>query len=312
MLKERILQTLHFFDLQEFPLTLQELYNFLLADLELIRPFMDTEMNLSGEFTATKGVENFSLWAVYACLNGELVGRVEEQHGFYCLPGRGELIPRRLENYQYGLKREKLIKRYVGALRHLPFVRGAALGGSQALGPSRENSDIDLFIITDEKFLALARTIITIYFQAIGRRRHGKKIANRFCLNHYVSRPKELKILRNLYSAMEYLRLRPLVYARAVGDFKIANKSWLEKFFVNAEKLENFKDEPRSRLQRILEKIFEGKFGLWLESFLKNWQVKKIQAGKFIVVEEDEFSFHPNSKQQKLLADFFGSKNIVA
>src|SRR5262249_39445543 len=109
---------------------------------------------------------------------------------------------------------------------------------------------------------------------------------------------------RNLYTALEYLKLRPVVYPHVVWAFKKSNQAWLQIFLPNLSLEEPNKQKP-SRFQQILEKIFVNGFGQWLEKQLKNWQLAKIKKQKFIVVEEDELSFHPDSKQQSLLADFF-------
>ena len=110
-----------------------------------------------------------------------------QKNGFYCLKGRAAIIDQRLANYIYGIKRERRIRRFIGGLRFLPFVRRAALAGSQAQGVQKSDSDIDLLIIVEPEFLWLGRTAVTAYFQILGLRRHGKKIANRFCLNHYLA-----------------------------------------------------------------------------------------------------------------------------
>ena len=104
-------------------------------------------------------------------------------------------------------------------------MRGAALAGSQAQGVQKPGSDIDLLIIVEPKFLWLGRTVVTFYFQLLGTRRHGKKIADRFCLNHYLAGVKTIGELKNLYTAWEYAKLRPLIYEGAVTEFQ-EKKQW--------------------------------------------------------------------------------------
>ena len=62
-------------------------------------------------------------------------------------------------------------------------------------------------------------------------------------------------------------------------------------------------------LSRILgllrDRMLAGKFGGWLERLLKNWQMPKIRREEFILVMEDELSFHPSSKQTTILGNFF-------
>lgn len=317
MLKQRILSTLKFFDLQDYPVTLLELHKFLLADVQILKSKINTSWELISESASDN--QKLSINEVLSCLDKECQNETKQQNGFYCLPGRTEIIDRRLANYFYGIKRERRIRRFIGGLRFLPFVRGAALAGSQAQGAQKTASDIDLLIIVDPKFLWLGRTAVTAYFQMLGLRRHGDKIANRFCLNHYLAGVKTLTELRNLYTAWEYAKLRPLVYGAAVAEFQQKNSFWIQAFFPNFESpiyhilapsyfkrggLHGSPDES-TWLQKSLERMLTGKFGRWLESKLKNWQLPKIRQEEFILVREDELSFHPQSKQQTLLQRFF-------
>ncbi len=303
MLKQRILQTLRFFDLQDYPLTLLELHGYLLADADKIRPALDSQWDLNKELEAG---EKVGIDEVLKCLDTDCWGEVESTMGFYCLKGRQDIIKKRLRNYAYGIKREKLIRRYARFLKYIPFVRGAALAGSQALGQQKENSDIDLLIITDQEFLWLARTLVTGYFQLIGKRRYGTKITNRFCLNHYIAAPREVTDYKNLYTAGEYIKLRPLACQGTVYRFQYNNKAWILGLFPNAQFLKG--DMANFRTQKILEGLFTNRFGYWLEKKLQNWQLPKIRTQeKFIVVKGDELSLHPQSKQQGLLESFFKS-----
>lgn len=301
MLKDQIISTLRFFDLQDWPLTLAELHNFLIADWQELKQRLDSQSEITG---SNRPSEEVTIDKILDCLDTQAAGFVENTLGFYHLPGRAKLANLRLNGYFYGIAREKLIKKYINGLKHIPFVRGVALAGSQAMGGQKETSDIDLLIIADPRFMWLARTLVTGYFQILGKRRHGKFIANRFCLNHYLAGPKKISQLRNLYTAGEYAKLRPLIYPENISAFQTANLDWLKAFFPNL----NFgqqKKSAQSGAQKFFENFFSGGFGRFVERFLKNWQLPKINKQKFIVVEDDELSFHPDSKQQNLLADFF-------
>ena len=302
MLKDRILSTLEFFNLQDYPLTLLELHRFLITDVSNLKDNLDNQGELlSGELVPAAFVP---IDKILECLDNECKNEVQNHLGFYYLAGRQVIVDNRLHNYFYGIQREKLIKRYIGGLKYLPFVRAAALAGSQAMGQQKKTSDIDLLIITAPGFLWLARTLVTAYLQVVGKRRHGQKIANRFCLNHYLAGAKVLDNDRNLYTACEYLKLRPLVFSNAVWEFQKNNAAWIKFCFPNADFLEAEKHKPPST-QIVLEKLFNGKFGLWLERLLKNWQMARIRRQKFIVVEEDELSFHPHNRKDNLFKSFF-------
>lgn len=303
MLKDRILSTLKFFDLQDYPLTLLELHQFLLEDFSIIQKYLDSNWEIVSQEYGEPSLP-VTAGEILKSLETECQGLVENYKGFYFLRGKEPLVKQRLSNYCYGIKRERLIRRYIPILKHLPFVRGAALTGSQALGQQKDNSDIDLLVITDPKFMWLTRTLITAYFHIIGLRRHGEKVANRFCLNHYLAGPKKLSELRNLYTAMEYIKMRPLIYEKNIFEFQKENLDWIKVFFPNWQIVQP-EDELATKTHGFLEKIFNNAFGLALEKRLKNWLAPRIKKQEFILVKEDELSFHPQSRQKFLLTEFF-------
>lgn len=302
MLKNRIISTLKFFDLQDYPVTLLELHEFLIEDLQILRTRINTSWELINESVGFNLKVNID--EVLKCLETECQNEVRQKNGFYCLQGRINIIDQRLANYIYGIKRERRIRRFIGGLGYLPFVRGAALAGSQAMGQQKEASDIDLLIIVEPKFLWLGRTLVTAYFQILGMRRHGKKISNRFCLNHYLGGIKTISELRNLYTAWEYIKLRPLAGRGVVKEFQLKNYSWTSAFFPNLE-LKPEKAETATGSQKFFETLLSGKFGSFLENQLRSWQLPKIRREEFILVRQDELSFHPQSKQEILLNRFF-------
>lgn len=306
MLKDRILSTFTFFSLLELPLTLLELERYLLPEGSVLRGMLNEQW----EITESDQSEQLRIpiGEILHCLEHECSQEIFSKNGFYFLKGQDFLAENRWQNYSFGFKREQLITRYAPLLRHLPFVRGVALSGSQAMGLQKAGSDIDLLVITDSRYLWLARTLITGYFQLFGIRRHGNHVSNRFCLNHYLASPKELAEYKNSYTAFEYLKLRPLVYGYMIQRFQKFNSGWMLRLFPNAAIIpEGFVSV--SRFQKALEYCIDATFGRWLELKLKKIQLPKIRsAEKFIVASEDELSFHPGSKQQGVLQSFFNEK----
>lgn len=281
MLQDRIISTLRFFDLQNLPLTLFELHKFLIADSPAA---LEDVLNDAKEL--------------------EKQGKLKAWHGYYFLPGKQELVKTRLSNYEFGITREKLINKYGPKLAYVPFVRSVSLAGSQALGQEKSSSDIDLFIITAPRRMWTARTFVTAYFHIFGVRRHGKFIANRFCLNHYIVGKKLMTEGRSLYTAMEYSKLRPLVYPGPLQEFYQQNLAWMKDFFPNLSQAQS-NEISQPFLQKFIERGLVGKFGDWLEEKLKDIQEKRIHTDQYVRVLEDELSFHPDSREESLLSDFF-------
>lgn len=303
MLAERILSTLRFFDLQKFPLTAYELYQYLIADIPSLKSKLDDRYEIISDGVGPAPAVHYdTILTQLHILSRE--GRIVSKNGFYSTVGNESLISDRFKNYLTGLPRERRIARYLTLAKHIPFVRGIALAGSQALGQQRKTSDIDLLIITDPHRMWTARTLLSIWFHIFGVRRHGQKIANRFCLNHYLANPREVDAERNLYKAMEYTKLRSVVGADQIRKFQRANEVWIRQFFPNVN-FPSIKSQPKSRLQILLEKVFNNRMGDWLERRLGQWQQNRIRQDQFVFVRKDELSFHPESKHTALLEGFF-------
>lgn len=305
MLAERIHNTLRFFDLQNYPLTAWEVYWFLITDLKTLRDRIDSNYELeSGDTQAPISPVHFdTILTQLRVLVFEKT--IIEKNGFYCLAGQEKIIDDRQKDYLLGLKRERLLNKFMPPIKHIPFVRCVVLLGSQAMGQQKTSSDIDLFVITDEKFLGLARFFLTSYFQILGLRRHGKKIANRFCLNHYLAGSRTLTYDRNLYTAFEYIKFRPLVYGQVFRDF-LAKNGWVNDFFPHSKPNRPKNIDPTGTpLQNFLERLFQNKGGYWLEQKMITSQLKRINKEEFNISNTLELSFHPNNRKHKLFQNFF-------
>lgn len=305
MLESRIINTLEFFDLQDIPLTAFEIHKYLLNDAAHVLAHLD------GSWEVVNPVENtglpISLATVQSVLSALLSGpaaAVKTFRGYYFLAARSnDFVLRRLENYQYAVRRERRIKRYGSYIRHIPFVRGVGLVGSQALGQYRTASDIDILVFVDPNFIWLARVMLTTYFQVLGLRRHGRYVADRFCLNHYIAGAKQLRRDRNLYTAGEYAKMRPLYPSSVLEQFKSNNGPWIRLFFPHTSTRPVA--EIISIIQSTLEKILDNSFGRAIDRWLKRSLLGRIKQDSFVVVEDDELAFHPHNRKAGLFAAFF-------
>ena len=279
MLKNSIFETLAFFDAQDLALTAMELKNNLKTD--------------AGPSEIEK------------CIDQDLRGKAENKDGLFFLRGRSELVAKRKQRYQISLLRFRKAKRYLKFLRHLPYLRAVALSGSQALLNSETGSDIDLFIITKKNRVWITRALISLYFQIIGQRRHGKHIANRFCLNHYLAAGQEIQEDRNLYTAVEYASLLPVLGSAEMDKFWQANQ-WVKEFLPHAsfETKSQFFAFEFSGSQKICETVLDYTVGPALNYLLGRYQKRRIRKQEYILVSENELSFHPGSRGQQVLKTY--------
>jgi predicted nucleotidyltransferase len=281
MLAVAILRTVKYFDSQEHALSLLDISKFLLK---------------------IPGLEDrpYSLREILIELESTLKDEVEEKSGFYFLKGREELVKKRLENYLYASPRLKRARKFLPFVRHLPFIEGVAMGGSEALSNSRRESDIDIFVLTTKGRTYLARVFFTAYFQILGMRRHGKHIANRFCLNHYAEEGKYLNEDHNLYTAVEYASFIPFFGGDKIYKFHMKNQDWIKQYLAQPLFVE-VKTPPASGIKRGMEFLINILSGDRLENFAKKWQKKRIKPEEGIIVLDDELSLHPKSKGLQVL-----------
>jgi predicted nucleotidyltransferase len=281
VLNNQIIKTLEYFDVQDHPLTLLEVYKYLLklGPQDSIADLMEVESSLSD-------------------LQSQRL--ILQDKGFYFLPGREALVKSRLENNYYSTARLNLAKKYLPGVRFVPFVSAIALTGSEAINNSKQGSDIDLLVLTEPNRIWTARLLLTAYFQILGVRRHSRYIENRFCLNHYIQESKVVDRERHIYTAVEYVSLLPFYGSDKIYQFQQLNLDWI-KVHLAQPQIVKYPNRSKTYFKIVVEKILDNKFGNVIENLSGKFQKRRIHIQDSIVVENDELSFHPGNKGRKVL-----------
>ena len=282
---QAVLRTIQYFDVQDHAVTLIEIHKYVLR--------------------ISTNQQTLSLVAIQKILETDLQDMVSSGSGFFVLTNRTELISKRLQNNFYAVKRIKRARRYLPLVRFIPFIAGVALSGSEALSNSKQGSDIDLLVLTKSNRLWLGRIGISIFFQMIGMRRHTIYISDRFCLNHYVDLGKTINRDQNIYTAIEYVSLIPYFGGDAIYAFIKRNMSWISEYLVQPQ-IAKVTTMEGSVVAKAIEWMLKNPFGNMLELLAGKAQRKKIHLQEFIIVEDDELSFHPGSKGQQVLKKALG------
>lgn len=288
-LAKNILTTIVYYDVLDYPLTVFEMEKYLIR-AEMQNPGVE---------------EKFDLAQIMRVLGGEELKKlVEEYQGFYFLPNRQELVAQRLERNKISEKKIKIALRVVRWLRFVPFARMIAITGRLAMKNAEERSDLDLLVVIKKGQLFTGRFLVTALVHLLGQRRHGEKIKNRICLNHFLA-DGSIAEVQSLFSANEYSFLLP-VFGSFSGFY--TKNSWIKEFkpnfSENSESARNVKDSLFSKTLRSLgEKILDFQF---IEKALSKWQKEKIrknpktsQKGSVIICKETELAFWPNFENQE-------------
>lgn len=288
MLRKTVLATVAYYDALDYPLSEFEVWKHLIADRS------DTVSDIPG------------LGQVAAVIDSLVAnGSVTRCRGFVTLPHRETLVPERIRSEKYSVGKIKRAARLVRRIAWVPFVRMIALTGSLSMKHGDHESDWDLFIVLSKGAIWRGRTLVSLVLQLMGKRRHGRHIENRACLNHFVTDGSLQIGMQDYFSASEYRFMYTFIGRETERRFELANR-WIARLKPTYQLTEI----PNSwlygtqvaflKLQAWLERIFswEG----W-ETMLSRWQKQKIERnpksqtpGAFIVANDEALIFLPHPK----------------
>lgn len=289
-LRERCLATIAYFDLFDYPLTLEEVHRFFLGEQPLLpelKSFLENE---------------------------QLVSR---QDGYFFLKGRDLITVTREQREAVSAKYWKKVRVYLPFIQFVPFVRMVGVCNTLSYNNASAESDIDLFIVAQKGRLFFVRFLTVLLFSLLGVRRHGTRIAGRFCLSFYVDESAlNLQAIQSgdhdIYLPFWILTMRP-VYGRPSYEKFIRENFWVSKYF--GRPLSLVQDFWRPNFLRLLailkEKIWGGSWGDALEKKFREHQMKRhlrkkdfFPAESSIVVDEHMLKFH-NIDRRKDVAQRF-------
>ncbi len=283
--KKALLQTITFFDIFDFALTREELCDYMLY-------------------------KRWSLDELKAFTNHERF--IVETHSHVYLKGRALSLKVRKDKEHQARKLIKKAKKHVKYMQMLPFVRTVALCNSLSFYNAERESDIDLFIIAEKKRLFFARSMVWLYTQLLGLRRHGDKTKGRFCLTFFVSREHlnlvDIKRDDDIYFVFWLRLMRPLIGQSTYQELISENK-WLSDYFdypIDQKKHLLPPSPVLAKIQKIFEFLFKRRLGDGIEYVLKKWQKRRSQkkAEKLpnkdgIIITDTVLKFHNNDMRKQ-------------
>jgi|SRR3989339_55945 len=281
--KQAILSTFAFFDMFDYPLTKDEVEEYLYK-LPLDQHQIDIYLRESPQISYSDGL--------------------------YCLKGREENFVKTQERKEIARKLWKKISRFRKIFDTIPFVRMIAVGNNLSYDNPTKKSDIDLIVITKPGRMFIARTLLTFWTHLFGSRRYANKIKNRFCLSFYITEDnlnmdKIALDDHDIYLAYWIKNLQPIC-----GDYQTyidlidINRKYLSGFFqtpVNYQKRHYRPNNGMIKSLRIFqENLLSGKLGDKIEKHLKNWQIsrmhRKLEAldkkDASIIISDQILKFH--------------------
>ena len=283
-IKKNILTTLAYFDLFNYPLTIDEIALYLPVKCETCQ---------------------FE-YALKCLVIDRLVFHMDK---FYCLKNDYFLIERRLNGNARALPMISTARKVSNLLIRFPFVRGIAISGSLSKNFAEEDSDIDLFIITAKNKLWIART----FMHCLKKLTFLVNKEDYFCMNYYIDE-QQLQIReKNFYTAIEIATLIPLHGDNTFEHFYVANH-WTRNFLPNKYmRLSTAKALKPSYLKKMVETLFNNAAGNAFDNMLmkitaKRWLKKvgqnKLNAKGFVMSMDTGKHYakpDPKNFQEKLI-----------
>lgn len=280
-LEEKVLNTLVYFDIFNYPLKAPEVFSFIRS--------------------------NVSQQCVSECLH-ELTkrGHVFSFGDLYSLHADERNCQRRISGNIEATKWLSVAGKQANFIGQFPFVRGVMASGSLSKGYMDEKSDLDFFIVTEPGRLWIARTLLVLYKRIFLRNCHKE-----FCVNYFVDL-NHLEIEeKNIFTATELVTLIPL-YNESAYHAVLASNGWARRIFPNYQFVpESGVPTKRSGIKRLFE-IITYPFTAPLDKLFMNISLRRWMKiyGASYSTEDFQIAFktkrhvsknHPNHYQKKVL-----------
>jgi len=198
-----------------------------------------------------------------------------------------------------------------------PFVKSIAISGSMSKGVSKDDGDIDFFIITANNRLWLCRTIL-ILFKKIFRLNSHKY----FCLNYFVSESHLQIPDKNIFTSTELAYLTP-TYGKDIFNNLLKTNDWYSEKFPTEGLRINFGSVTKKSylLKRLIEKTLSSSLGEWLDkkclqTTTKRWNKKfpnfsSVDMELTMRSKRNVSKHHPSNFQKRVLEEMEKRTDIV-
>lgn len=289
--KPAILKTLAYSDIFDYPLTFDELWEFLIGEKISKEQF---KKELSG-----------------------LSSKVAQRDGFYCFLERGEIIKKREKREAISNHKARIAKKIISFLRFIPTVRLIGVSGALAMRNAEEKDDIDWFIIVQRNRLWITRLLLLVFLELLGlrRKREERAAADKVCLNmlvdeSYLCLPKDKQ---DLYSAHEVVQMLPVFERFNTYKRFIQANLWVKKFLPNSVRRgitrnttclagRQARNHAETLLGVVLRLVLRFSALEFFAKILQLWHMRKHQTTE--VISDRMLAFHPFDYRRKILKDY--------
>ena len=209
-LQKAVLQTLAYADIFDYPLTLEELHNFLVEEKVIVKDLLEV----------LKEIKNIS-----------------HDGSFYFLKNRRKIVQIRRKRFKLSQNKLKIAQKVAQWLKGIPFIKMVAVTGNLAMGNANEDDDIDLLVVTTKNRLWLTRLLTVLMVELVANRRHPQEVEvkDKICLNMFLDED-HLQIPlgeQDLFAAHEICQVKSLWQKDNLYQKFLEANQWSKKFLPN-------------------------------------------------------------------------------
>lgn len=282
-MKERILATLAYADLFDYPLKKSEIWSWLIK-----REGRESKDSKKEFETSLKSLVKNK--------------RLQTISGFYFLSGRKETVKIRKKRERASKIKIKKAQKVAKILQIIPWVRLIGVTGGLARNNADPGDDIDFFIITSPKRLWLTRGLVVLFLSLAGLYRRKGKIKDQICPNMLIDESNlEIKP-HDLFMSHEVALMKPLVSKNETYDRFLKTNLWVKKFLPNLSKWQTEIDKNCKKQEYLSKK---KTFFDWLEISARKIQLNYMQSKRTKeIVTLNLIKFHPEDIRELILGEY--------
>ncbi|MCL6096175.1 MAG: hypothetical protein M1444_00615 [Patescibacteria group bacterium] len=270
--QQQILKTLLYSDIFDYPLSKEEIWEFLVSSTKQDKKEVLGCLNIKNTF-------------------------FESKNSLFFIKGRKDIVSTRRGREKYSLQKIIFAKRIIRKLTLIPTVYFIGISGALAMKNSNKDDDIDLFVVTARDSVWTTRLLMVIFliFLGVYRRKKDKSVANKVCLNMLIdlnalSFPKQR---HDLYTAHEISQIMP-IFNRDKAYEKLLNSNvWVKEFLPNV-----FSQKPRvpfvsktSFINKTINYLLRIPIIEFLARNIQFWYMKKNITKE--TISDNYLAFHP-------------------
>jgi hypothetical protein len=189
----------------------------------------------------------------------------------------------------------------------VPWIKMIGVWNSVAMNYSSQNSDIDLFIVTEKNRMRFVRVILTLIFTLFALRKTKNKHSGKFCLSFFATENwldfKDILIEDDVYMYFWILYFKPIFVSWAVYDDFINTN----RFSFDFSDYENILKESKSHIKFYQKPKKSAHFWWKIDKICKFFLEKKtlktyenLWKPYWITISDDILKFHNNDKRKEI------------